>query len=130
MLYWAPRMAFVAYHDTVSGTAEISFAATSQVLFVAVRLSVVGDTVRYTELGVTDHLLRAGWVSLGDHFDIGDGVDRNYWRAPIWVDFEHILWTCNPTHVGTGLDPTTMVASRLRYSFSAGTTAEILVLAL
>lgn len=123
-------MAFSAYHDTVSGTAEVSLAATSQILFVAIRLAVVGDGVRYVEAGRTDHLLRAGWVSLGDHFDIGDGTDRNYWRAPIWADFEHTLWTCNATHVGTGLDPTTVVASRVRYSFSPGTTAEVLVFAL
>jgi hypothetical protein len=123
-------MTFVAYHDTVGGSAEIDLGSTVQVLFMGMRLVTVGSGVRYLELGVTDHVLRAGWVSLGDHFDIGDGTDRNYWRAPIWADFEHTLWTPVETNVGTSLDPITVLASRLRYSFIADTTAEILVLGL
>lgn len=123
-------MAFAAYADTVTGTAEIDLGSVVQVLFVGARVVTLGDDARLTEPLRTDHMLRAGWFSLGDHFDIGSDTDRNYWRAPIWLDFPTTLWTSNPTNVGTGLDPTTTLASRFRYSLSPGTEVQFLVLAL
>ena len=123
-------MAFVAYHDTVTDSDVVAFAGASQVLFVAIRLVTLGDDVRRTEPLRTDHILRAGWVSLGDVFDINGGGNDDYWREPIWADFPNTLWTPIVTNVGAGLDPATVVASRVRYSFSPGTEAEVYIFAL
>lgn len=123
-------MAFVAFSGSVSGQGSNTFAATDQILFVAVHLSALGLDVRSPDLGITDHILRAGWFSLGDHFDNGSGTAYDYWRAPVWCDFPNTLWTPIPTHEGTGFAPTTLVASRIRWSFGPGTSGYLEVFAL
>jgi hypothetical protein len=123
-------MAFVAFAGAVSGTGSAAFAGPSQILFVAVDLDVLGLGVRLTDPLGSDHMLRAGFFALGDNFDNGSGTAHDYWDAPIWCDFPHQRWTPNPTHIGTGLDPTTVIASRVRWSFGPGTSGFMEVFAL
>lgn len=98
------------------------------ILFWAVHLDALGGGVSYPEGTRTDYQLRAGWVSLGDHFSAIGGVDRDYWRAPDWLNFPDTLWTPNSTQTISGV-PATTLASRLRYSLSPGTSGHIFVLA-
>jgi hypothetical protein len=123
-------VAFIAFGGAISGQGSNVFGATAQVLFVAVDLGVLGDTVRLTEPLYSDHMLRAGWFSLGDNFDPGDGTTRDYWRSAIWCDFPQTLWTPNATHSGSGLDPLTVLATRIRWSLSPGTSGYLEVFAL
>lgn len=123
-------MPFIPFEGSISGQGSNVFGTEAQVLFVAVDLSVLGETIRLTEPLYSDHMLRAGWFSLGDNFDIGDGITQDYWRAPIWCDFPQTLWTANATHVGSGLDPLTVISSRIRWSLSPGTSGWMRVFAL
>jgi hypothetical protein len=117
-------MVSVPFDSDVSGDGTADW-ATIGVLFVSVDLTTLGPLPRPVDN--TDHVIRAGWFSLGDSFDVGLGT-FDYWREPIYADFEHTLWTPNSTGDGGGALFTT-VASRIRWHFADGVSAHIHVLA-
>jgi len=121
-------MPFAALDIDISGTGIADLGGVQNLLFFGVFLDVLGLDVRLTEPARTDHMLRAGWVALGDHFDAIGGVDRDYWRAPIWLDFPAVLWTPPSTETISTV-PVSLLASRLRWSLSDGTSGHIFVLA-
>lgn len=91
----------------------------SNVFFLVCHLTATGGPVRELEQGSPDHILRAGWLSLGDQLNVIGGVDLEYWRAPIWLDFIDTLWTPVPSgiHAGAAL---TLLATRVRWHLAIG----------
>lgn len=112
----------VYYDADVSGQGSADLVGGSSVLYFSVELTALGPLVTVPNADETGHVLRAGWVSLGDHFDLGGG-DVDWWREPIWIDFTRTLWTPLPTNDSGG--PLTIVATRVRWSFSVDTTAHL-----
>lgn len=108
------------FDSAVSGSGSASWSSAA-VLFVSCDITTVGLGPRIVD--DADHIIRAGWFSLGDSFDIGLGT-FDYWRLPIWVDFVHFLWTPIPSDLvgGAALALTT---TRIRWHFESGVIAHL-----
>jgi hypothetical protein len=117
-------MAFVAFDSDVSGSGSATWSAAG-ILFVSCDLTVLGENPRPVD--DADHVVRAGWFTLGDSFDIGLGT-FDYWDAPIYVDLVHTRWLPQPSgdQGGTFF---TVLASRIRWHFAPGVTAHLHVFA-
>lgn len=93
------------------------------VIFIAVHLTALGGLVTVVEPGNTDHVLRAGWVALGDGIDIGDGVET-FWDPPQWLDFVN-------TRLAYDFDQNFVLnvrrANRIRWHLSPGTAGHLRV---
>jgi len=111
---------FVAFDSDVSGDGIITYAL-SNMLYCSIDITTPGPLPRPVDN--SDHVIRAGWISLGDSFDIGLGT-FDYWRLPIYADFYHTLWTPIPSG---DLGGTTfgLLSSRVRYHFADGVAAHI-----
>lgn len=113
----------VYYDADISDSGAADLVGGSSVLYAAIHLTALGPLVTVPWAGETDHILRAGFVTLGDHFDIGDGDSHDWWRAPIWLDFVDTLWTPLPSgDSGGGL---VVQATRVRWSLSPSTTGHL-----
>jgi hypothetical protein len=113
----------VLFDGDISDAGAADLVGGSNIFFVTVHLTALGPLVSIPWSSDTDHILRAGFFSLGDHFDIGDSDVHDWWRAPIWIDFSDTLWTPLPTTDSSG--PLTVVATRVRWSLSVGTTGHL-----
>jgi hypothetical protein len=102
-----------------SGTADL--VGGEDVQFVSVDVTTLGGRVSAIEPDNPDHLLRMGWFSLGDHFDVGFG-DIDHWREIVWINFTGTLWTPAPSGI-VGGSPLSVLARRVRWWFSPGTVA-------
>jgi len=120
-LYWATRGAhrtLTAYYDaTVSGEGQASLSGGQDVYLVASTVLALGNDVRHPEPENTDRLLRFGWFSLGDEFDIGDGTIF-YWRPPVWIDWTQQIWT--PVGSTLGGTPITVLSRFVRWHINDG----------
>ena len=116
-------MAFVAINQDIEGQGVFDVGSVANMLFFAVHLDTLGNEVRNPDNRDDDRILNAGWVTAGDHFDIGDGVDRNYWREPVWLNFIDTLYV--PDFTGLDGNAPTFLASRFRWSLTAGTHGHI-----
>jgi hypothetical protein len=114
------------FDGDVSGQGAADLVGGSRVLYVAVHLSALGDQVHGTGDTVTDHILKAGFVSLGDHFSIGVELPHDWWRAPIWFDWEDTLWTPIPSADAAG-GALSVQATRVRWYLSPGTAGHLSV---
>lgn len=102
------------FEDDVFGSGHASLSGSSSVIFVAAHVLVVPWEARPLEVDDPDHYLRMGWFSLGDHFSVpGDATVRDWWRAPVWLDFLDSLWTPIPSG---GAATTTVQATQIRWS--------------
>lgn len=81
------------------GSAALGF---GNVIYAVCHLSSVGGPVRELEQGSPDHILRAGWFAFGDTLNVIGGVNLEYWRAPIWLDFVNTLFTPLPSGIHAG----------------------------
>lgn len=105
------------WSDTVSGSGTEVF-GDIQVTDMIIDVVTLGTLARRLELNDPDHILRFGWVSFGrieDEFT----EPRHYWRAPIWIDFEHMFWTPVPQYQAGAAD-LTIWAHEIRWSLSPG----------
>lgn len=115
----------VYFNSVVSGEGDANTASPYHVWFVAADVVTIGPGVGQMGRDVAGHISAAGWFSLGDAFDIGEGsFDR--WRDPIWFNFEHTLWTPVPSTDNSG-NPLAIVAPRIRYWVSPGTEVRLYV---
>jgi hypothetical protein len=110
----------VEFDGDVSGSGSASW-TTSNILFVSADLTTLGLDPRPAD--DSDHVLRAGWWTLGDEFDIGLGTFE-YWRPVVHVNFTHQLWTPDPSGIQFG-NPLTLVASRIRWHFAPSVLAHL-----
>jgi hypothetical protein len=108
----------------IAGDGIVTFAVTADVLFMLCRLDTLGPDVRELEASAPDHVLRAGWLTLGDQVT-AFGETHNYWRKPIFLDFATTLWTTEPSRVGA--TDGTLLASRIRWHLSVGTHGHLYV---
>jgi hypothetical protein len=109
------------FDGSVSGSGVADLVSGQDVQFVSVDVTTVGPLSSIIEADNPDHVLRVGWVSLGDHFDVGFG-DVDHWREIIWVNFEQVLWTPQPSGIVGGA-PLSVLARRVRWWFNSGTVA-------
>jgi hypothetical protein len=110
----------IAFDSDVSGDGSASWSAAG-VLYVSCDLLALGFLPRVVDN--SDHVIRAGWFSLGDNFDIGLGA-HDYWRAPIYINFETQLWTPEVTGDGGG-SAFVVTATRIRWHFATGVDAHL-----
>lgn len=99
-----------------------------KVAFVFTHVTSVGPRVAPLETTDSDHFLRFGWWALGFGGDAGDGVARDYWRVPTWLDFIDQEWAPMPQTLGGGGD-LLVWAKRIRWSLQVGCAAHIWVYA-
>lgn len=91
------------------------------VIVVVVKLTALGGLVTVTDAGSPDHVLRAGWVAIGDGIDIGDGVET-FWDPPQWIDFVNARFAYD---FDQNFVLNVRRANRIRWHLSPGTTAHL-----
>jgi hypothetical protein len=115
-------MPYTVFDSDISGAAAASLSG-SRVLYIAWNVLVDGPGVH---LGATIDplaLLGVGLVALGDDLTvIGDGAG-DHWHAPIWLNIRAGLWTPEPAADPSGF--TSMVATRIRWAISPGTSVHL-----
>jgi hypothetical protein len=116
-------MAFLAIDTDISGQGTYDVGSSAQMLFFEVHLDTLGPLVRIPELSDPDHLLRAGFITWGDINNAIGGVDRIYWKPPLWLDFVDQLYT--PTGDNVAGQPITFIAHWFRWSLGPGTSGHI-----
>jgi hypothetical protein len=85
-------MAIIIDQD-ISGAGLVSLGPTlTQISFWTVHLTTLGPEVRPLEASSPDHILRAGWVAMGNFLSQGQQAAGGYWLAPTWLDFDHSYW--------------------------------------
>lgn len=110
----------VVFDSSVSGSGSSSLGGGVHIIFWSFDLTTSGDDVRATPPFSVDHLLRIGFIALGDTFDGGIGTSFDHWQPPVWINFEHSMWLPVPALDGGGT-PLTQFASVIRWSLSPGT---------
>lgn len=122
----APRAVMPAYFDAdISGSGQ-SALVSNNVIYLVCRLTTLDRSVRILDpIPPADHILRAGWLSLGDVLNVIGGVNVDYWREPIFLDFETTLWT--PIASGGGGGPFTLQATLVRWSLAGSTSGHLYI---
>lgn len=111
--------------QSVSGDQVWNLSGGNQVLFLACDLGPLPDYVSHPDSTASDHVLRAGWLSLGDTLVLPGSTAFEYWRVPIQVNFVHFFWTPIPT--GVGATAATCIASLVRVHMAPGVSARLYV---
>jgi hypothetical protein len=110
----------VVFDGSVSGSSSASLGGGVHVIFWSFDLTTAGEDVRHTPPFSVDHLLRVGFIALGDNFDGGVGTAFDHWQEPHWINYEHTMWLPEPALDGGGT-VLTQFASLVRWSLSPGT---------
>jgi hypothetical protein len=107
-----------AYFDAdISGDAS-SALASNQLVYLVCHNITPSPGQRELEVGSPDHVLRAGWLAFGDTLNVIGGINRAYWRQPIFLDFEDMLWTPDPS--GQPGTPFELQATLVRWHIPPG----------
>lgn len=114
------------YLDTaISGDQQFAFSGGNEVILVAIALDPVPFNVSHPDSSAPDHLLRAGWFSIGDSLVLPSTPAEDYYREPVFFGFERLFWTPVPT--GSGGPPFTLIGSFIRTHCSTGVTGRAYV---
>jgi hypothetical protein len=112
--------------QVVTGDVVVPCVGGNEVLLVCCRLTgIPPNVVSHPDATAPDHLLRAGWLSLGDTFSLPGDTPREYWRYPIYLDFETLFWTPVPTDSAAG--PFRCIASLVRVHMAPGVAGQLYV---
>jgi len=114
-----------AFDADISGDGTYAFGDV-EVTWLAFRLIARGPGVVSPELTAADHVLRLGWISLGAEWVDAFGAALNYWRNPLWLDFENTFWTPTPSSSG-GAYNHTLRCSRVRWHLSPGSSGRLYI---
>ena len=112
---------------SIAGTG-VDILTGTQIVYIAVSLSIIDPAVRIPNPADPDRALRAGWIALGDTLTLFGGGPLFYWLSPIWLDFAQTLWTPDPAGVAGGA--TTAYGTRLRWSLNGVTAGDVHVFGL
>lgn len=115
----------VYFDADIAGDGRADLVGGNLILYALVHGTARGAGVRELEVGSPDHVLRAGWVSFGDHLSVIGGVDRDYWRAVWWLDFDDAMYTPDPSSSGGA--PFALFATRVRWHLPVGSAAHLYV---
>lgn len=110
----------VIFSDTISGSGAVDW-ADIEVDYILVDVLERGGA-NSPDLNDPDHILRFGWVALR-RIEDPFGEPRTYWRAPIWIDFEHFYWT--PIPAWNASADLAIWSQGIRWSLSLGAEAFI-----
>lgn len=116
-------MAFTAIDTDISGQGTLDLGVVANMLFWEVHLDTLGNLVRIPDLADPDRVLNAGWIAWGDHNSVIGGVDRVYWREPVWLNFVDQIHVVDFNDLGG--TPPTFIASWFRWSLSPDTHGHI-----
>jgi hypothetical protein len=117
-----------AYLTTPIAGDAVSLLTGTQIVYIAWKLTTIDPMVRELEPSAPDHVLRAGWIALGDSINpFGTGFE-DYWTPPIWLDFVRGLWTPSPsTNAGA---PLAQFGSKIRWHLNGSTDGFLFVFGL
>jgi hypothetical protein len=105
------------YYDAdVSGSGSASWSSPS-VIFVSA--DIITPSPLATQLLDSDEWLRQGWFALGDSFNIGLGT-FDYWSSKIYIDFDHQLWTPDPSANFSANESFELTRTRIRWQIASG----------
>lgn len=114
-------MPFDYFDSDVSDSGSATLAG-SFVIFVSADLITVPPLAR--GLVDPDEWIRAGWWAIGDSFDIGLGTFE-YWREKHYLDFDHNVWSPDPSDEPNTSEYFTLRASRIRWQIGPGGLAHL-----
>lgn len=118
------RRRVAVYLDrAIADDGEDSFPS-NQLIYALIQLSGLGGDVRPVDVG-SGHIIRAGWIAFGDVFSAIDELETTYWREPVFLNFNRVLWTPNPSTSGGG--PLTLIATRVKWHLGVGTVGHLYV---
>jgi hypothetical protein len=107
----------------ISGSGQDSLSG-AHVLYLVLHLTSLGPEVRQPTFADSDSIMRAGWFAFGDTLSV-IGSARPYWREAVWINFEDVLWTPDPSTNGSqALD---LVATLFRWHLGPGTAGHVYV---
>lgn len=109
----------------IANAGIVGFGGVKHVQQVYVWIRAYGGQVTHPD-ATFDHVMRAGWVSLGLQSSIIGAVSSGYWRPPIWLNFQGTWWTPDPQSSEAGVLNFDQ-ADQVRWCLSAGTLAHIYV---
>jgi len=114
------------YFDAdISGAGQADLVGGNSVQFFLCHLTATGPGVRRVIDATDDQLLRAGYIAFGRTLTLIGGVSRDYWHAPIYLDWDNQRWIPEPNQNSAGV--LNIVATRVRWRLSPGTTGHLLV---
>lgn len=113
---------------TTAGDQVLGLVGGNQVIFVAIDLTTVDPSVSHPDSTASDHLLRAGWFTLGDSLILPGSAAADYWRDPMYFSFERLFWTPDPSTLSGA--PGVMIASLIRVHFAFGCAGRVYVFGL
>ncbi len=116
-------MPFTAIDIDISGQGTYDVGSAANMLFWETYLDTLGPLVRQIDSDNIDRIFQAGFITWGDNNSVIGGVDRIYWKLPVFLEWRAQIYT-------TGIDdlggvPSTFVAHYFRWSLSPGTTGHI-----
>jgi hypothetical protein len=115
----------VYFDADISGAGVGDLVGGNSVQFFLCHLSALGPEVRRPVDLTDDQLLRAGYIAFGRTLSLIGGVSRDYWHAPIWLDWQDTRWIPQPNQNSAGV--LNIVATRVRWRLSPGTAGHLYV---
>lgn len=121
----AERMTVVIDRDIVGSGSDSMPLGQNRFIVAVLTIDVVGPDVRPLEMADPDHLLRLGWLALGVLYTPLDGIEREFWNPPQWINFVNSRFGPSPGAMGTlfAVDFVGLV----RWSLSYGTQGHLTV---
>lgn len=120
----APTQMTTLYSASLSGSGTDIMAGT-WVTFAVIEALTVSPGASLVD--VPDHYLRAGWIAFGDAISGLSVSNGDYWRPPIFVNWDRNLWTPVPTNdAGLTLN-LQMRATKIRWFMPAGSSVYVQV---
>lgn len=109
--------------EILTGSGDFDLGNT-QVAWMDIRVTAAGDAHKLAPGVDEDRYARLGWVSFGYGEDPEEDGFRNFWRAPIWIEFLDFHWSPVPQYFGGDL---VIWSNRFRYSLAEGAEAHVWV---
>lgn len=109
----------------ISGSGIDDLTGGNAVQFFLLHLTTIGPTARQLDGLADDRIIRAGWIAFGRTLNLIGATSRDYWHAPIFIDFADRRWIPEPNQNSSTV--LTIVATRVRWYLSPGTAGRLLV---
>jgi len=116
-------MPFTAIDIDISDQGTYDVGSAANMLFWETHIDTLGPFVRQTDPENLDRIFQAGFIAWGDNNSVIGGVDRIYWKPPVFLEWVDQIYTTGIDSIGG--TPAAFVAHFFRWSLSPGTTGHI-----